>query len=162
MPRYTAPTKDLQFILHNVLKATEAGIPGYDELEAEFTNAVLEQADCDLLLDVNNVFVNSINHGYDAHAFMRAMPAERVRYFHVAGHYTEAEDLRIDTHGDAVCDPVWDLLAEAYALFGPVPTLLERDFNLPPMEELLGEVAHIKRLQADAADQSSQRVIASG
>jgi len=129
--------------------------------EIEFTNAVLEEADCDLLLDVNNVYVNSINHGYDAHEFMRAMPAERVRYFHVAGHYTEAEDLRIDTHGDAVCDPVWELLADAYALFGPVPTLLERDFNLPPMEELLGEIARIRQLQT-AAGGATEREAASG
>ena len=116
--------------------------------EAEFTNAVLEEADCDLLLDVNNIFVNSINHRYDAQEFMRAMPAERIRYFHVAGHYVEAEDLRIDTHGDAVADPVWDLLDDAYKLFGPVPTLLERDFNLPPVEELLGEVRRIRSMQA--------------
>lgn len=120
--------------------------------EAEFTNAILEEADCDLLLDVNNIFVNSINHGYDGHAFMRAMPAERIRYFHVAGHYVEAEDLRIDTHGDAVCDPVWRLLADAYKLFGPVPTLLERDFNLPPVAELLDEVRHVKSLQSAAGE----------
>lgn len=117
--------------------------------EAEFTRAVLEEADCDLLLDVNNIYVNSINHRYDAHEFMRAMPAERVKYFHVAGHYVEAPDLRIDTHGDAVCDPVWQLLADAYAHFGPVPTLLERDFNLPPVDELLAEVQRIKSLQAE-------------
>lgn len=117
--------------------------------EEEFTNAVLEEADCDLLLDINNIFVNSINHRYDAHAFMHAMPAERVKYFHVAGHYVEAEDLRVDTHGDAVSDPVWQLLADAYAHFGPVPTLLERDFNLPPLDELLGEVQRIKSLQGD-------------
>ena len=117
--------------------------------EEEFTNAVLEEADCDLLLDINNIFVNSINHRYDAHAFMHAMPAERVKYFHVAGHYVEAEDLRVDTHGDAVSDPVWQLLADAYAHFGPVPTLLERDFNLPPLDELLGEVRRIKSLQGD-------------
>lgn len=129
--------------------------------EAEFTRAVLEEADCDLLLDVNNIFVNSINHRYDAREFMRAMPAERVRYFHVAGHYVEAEDLRVDTHGDAVADPVWALLADAYAHFGPVPTLLERDFNLPPVDELLGEVRHIKALQA-ASTESEGKEAAGG
>jgi len=122
--------------------------------EADFTNAVLEAADCDLLLDVNNIFVNSVNHGYDAREFMRAMPADRVRYFHVAGHYVEAEDLRVDTHGDAVADPVWALLADAYEHFGPVPTLLERDFNLPPLANLLDEVRRIKGLQAGAAENS--------
>ena len=118
--------------------------------EVEFTRAVLDEADCDLLLDINNIFVNSVNHRYDAREFMYAMPAERVRYFHVAGHYVESEDLRVDTHGDAVSDPVWQLLAEAYEHFGPVPTLLERDFNLPPLEELVGEVNRIKSLQARA------------
>ena len=119
--------------------------------EADFVNAVLEEADCDLMLDINNIVVNSINHGYDAHEFMLRMPAERIRYFHLAGHYVEAEDLRIDTHGDAVDDQAWQLLADAYAHFGPVPTLLERDFNFPPIEELLDEVRRIRALQADAA-----------
>jgi len=123
--------------------------------EAEFTRAVLEEADCDLLLDINNIVVNSINHGYDAEAFMHAMPPERVKYFHIAGHYVEAEDLRIDTHGDAVGDQAWDLLASAYAHFGPVPTLLERDFNFPPVPELLEEVRRIRQLQV-AAEKPAQ------
>ena len=115
--------------------------------EREFLLAVLEEADCDLMLDINNIVVNSINHRYDASEFLRAMPAERIRYFHLAGHFVEDEDLRIDTHGTPVDDEAWALLQEAYALFGPVPTLLERDFNFPPMEELLGEVRRIKELQ---------------
>ena len=119
--------------------------------EIEFTNAVLEEADCDLLLDVNNIVVNSINHRYDAHEFLRAMPRERVRYFHIAGHYVEAEDLRVDTHGTAVGDAAWALLADAYERFGPVPTLLERDFNFPPLPELLAEVERIRTLQQAAA-----------
>ncbi|HEX7719681.1 MAG TPA: DUF692 domain-containing protein [Woeseiaceae bacterium] len=117
--------------------------------EKEFTLAVLEEADCDLLLDINNVIVNSINHRYDANEFIRAMPAERVRYFHLAGHYVEAPDLRIDTHGDAVGDAAWQLLAEAYRIFGPVPTLLERDFNFPPIDELMGELRRIRSMQSD-------------
>jgi len=117
--------------------------------EIEFTRAVLDQADCDLLLDINNIVVNSINHNYDAREFMLAMPKGRVRYFHQAGHYVEAEDLRVDTHGAAVGDAAWALLAEALAHFGPVPTLLERDFNFPPVEELLDEVRRIKFLQAE-------------
>jgi uncharacterized protein (UPF0276 family) len=122
--------------------------------EAEFTNAVLEEADCDLLLDINNIIVNSINHRYDATEFMLAMPKERIKYFHLAGHYVEAEDLRIDTHGAAVGKQAWDLLGEAYAHFGPVPTLLERDFNFPPLEELLEEVRQIKALQETVAGAS--------
>lgn len=118
--------------------------------EADFLKAVIEEADCDLLLDINNIIVNSINHKYDAREFMLDMPADRISYFHLAGHYVEAEDLRIDTHGDAVIDPVWNLLGEAYAHFGPVPTLLERDFNFPPMADLLTEVRRIKSMQEEA------------
>jgi uncharacterized protein (UPF0276 family) len=125
--------------------------------EIEFINAVLEEADCDLLLDVNNIVVNSINHRYDAHEFMHAMPAERLKYFHVAGHYVEAEDLRIDTHGDAICDQVWDLLGDAYAHFGPIPTLLERDFNFPPVAELVGEIQRIKLLQRERGSENRQQ-----
>jgi uncharacterized protein (UPF0276 family) len=117
--------------------------------EKDFLLAVLEEADCDLMLDINNIVVNSINHRYDATDFLRDMPAERIRYFHLAGHYVEDEDLRIDTHASAVDDQAWALLASAYRQFGPVPTLLERDFNFPPLEELLDEVRHIKRLQLE-------------
>ena len=117
--------------------------------EKEFLLAVLEESDCDLMLDINNIVVNSINHNYDASAFLRDMPAERIRYFHIAGHHVEAPDLRIDTHGAAVDQQSWELLDEAYRHFGPVPTLLERDFNFPPIEELLDEVRRIKQLQTD-------------
>jgi hypothetical protein len=122
--------------------------------EIEFTRAVLEEADCDLLLDINNIVVNSINHSYDAREFLLAMPKERVRYFHQAGHYVEAPDLRVDTHGAAVGDAAWSLLAEAFAHFGPVPTLLERDFNFPPVEELVDEVRRIKSMQSDVLPSS--------
>lgn len=123
--------------------------PHADMSEVEFINAVVEASGCDLLLDVNNIYVNSINHGYEASAFLRALPLKRVRYIHVAGHYDEAPDLKVDTHGADVIDPVWNLLAEAYGLLGPLPTLLERDFNLPPLPELLQEVGQIRRLQAE-------------
>jgi len=116
--------------------------------EADFLLAVLEESDCDLMLDINNIVVNSINHGYDASEFLHRMPQDRIRYFHQAGHYVEAEDLRIDTHGAAVDKQAWALLGDAYERFGPVPTLLERDFNFPPMEELLDEVRRIKSMQA--------------
>ncbi len=120
--------------------------------EKEFLLAVLQESDCDLMLDINNIVVNSINHGYDANAFLKDMPADRIRYFHLAGHYVEAPDLRIDTHGSAVDDQAWKLLEEAYAHFGPVPTLLERDFNFPPMDELLDEVRRIKQLQIETTN----------
>ena len=130
--------------------------------EIDFVNAVLEEADCDLLLDINNIVVNSINHRYDAREFMLAMPKDRIRYFHLAGHYVEAEDLRVDTHGDAVSDPVWNLLAEAYTHFGPVPTLLERDFNFPPVDELLDELRRIRSLQAESDKNSATTGISHG
>ena len=126
-----------------------AGVAALDE--ATFINAVLEEADCDLLLDVNNVYVNAINHGYGAHAFLARMPARRIASYHVAGHYDEAIDLKVDTHGAPVKGDVWDLLAAAYRLHGVRPTLLERDFNLPPLAELLAEVERIRQLQQHAS-----------
>lgn len=122
--------------------------PGKEMEEIDFLNAVISEADCDLHLDVNNIYVNSINHNYDPYEFLSKMPGERIVYCHVAGHYDEAEDLRVDTHGADVIDPVWDLLEAAYRQFGVFPTLLERDFNIPPLEELLTEVDTIARLQA--------------
>ena len=122
--------------------------PGQEMAEVDFINAVLAEAECDLLLDVNNIYVNSINFCYDPYAFLRALDVSRTRYIHVAGHYVEAEDLRVDTHASAVIEPVWNLLATAYARVGPVPTLLERDFNFPPIAELLGEVDRIRAIQA--------------
>jgi len=121
--------------------------PGQEMPEIEFINAILEEADCYLHLDINNIYVNSINHRYDAETFMKSLPGERIAYAHIAGHYVEAEDLRIDTHGSDVIDPVWDLLAKAYAHFGVFPTLLERDFNIPPLEKLLQEVDRIAAIQ---------------
>ena len=121
--------------------------PGQELSELEFINAVLSEADCALLLDVNNIFVNSVNHRYDADAFLAGLPVERTVYMHVAGHYVEAEDLRVDTHGADVIDPVWELLDRAYACFGPLPTLLERDFNIPPLTQLLGELGQVRHIQ---------------
>lgn len=127
--------------------------PGQQLSEIDFVKAVIEQADCDLLLDVNNVYVNSVNHDYDAEEFIAALPAERVAYMHIAGHYRESETLIIDTHGADVIDPVWQLLDFTYQTIGIKPTLLERDFNLPPINELLQEVASIRYYQ-DAQGQS--------
>ena len=122
--------------------------PGAEMPESEFVQAVLEEADCGLLLDVNNIFVNAVNHGYDPLAFLKALPLGRFWYIHTAGHHVEAADLRVDTHGDEVCSDVWSLLESTYRLCGPVPTLLERDFNFPPLDELLGEVARIHEIQS--------------
>lgn len=136
-----------RLVLENV--STYAA-PGSEMREIDFVTAVLEQADCELLLDINNIYVNSINHGFDAAAYLAALPGHRIRYAHMAGHYVEADDLRIDTHGDDVCPAVWQLLRQAYAQFGVFPTLLERDFNIPPLPELLQEVEQIRRCQHEA------------
>lgn len=121
--------------------------PAAQMTELEFVNAVLQEADCQLLLDVNNIYVNSVNHQYDAHGFLTSMPTERIAYLHIAGHYQQAEDLIIDTHGADINDPVWALLQTCYATHGVVPTLLERDFNLPTTAELLLEIDKIRDYQ---------------
>ncbi len=136
--------------------------PGKQMEEIDFINAVLEEADCDLLLDVNNIYVNSINHRYNAEQFLYALPARRVVYVHVAGHYNEAEDLLVDTHGADVITPVWELLDKAYTHCGVVPTLLERDFNVPPLTELLNEVDRIIEIQARHAHQNSAQHVRLG
>lgn len=132
--------------------------PQQELSEIDFICAVLEEADCDLLLDVNNIYVNSINHGYDAEDFLAALPGKRIAYGHIAGHFVEAEDLLVDTHGADVIDPVWRLLDSAYHHFGVFPTLLERDFNLPPVKELLAEVNTIKTRQKVADNSLSLNI----
>ena len=119
---------------------------------------LLSESGSDLLLDVNNIYVNSINHGYDPIAFLDSLPLERARYIHVAGHYDEADDLKVDTHGADVIDPVWYILAQAYQRTGVLPTLLERDFNLPPLAELLAEVEQVRRLQREAPERHNVAV----
>jgi len=123
--------------------------PGAEMTESEFIRAVVDEAGCLLHLDVNNIVVNSLNHGFNASEFLRALPLDRTCYIHVAGHYVEPDGLVIDTHGADVIDPVWQLLKEAYALCGAVPTCLERDFNFPELGALGQEVEQIATLQAD-------------
>lgn len=124
--------------------------PGQEMSEIDFINYVLDKSDCGLLLDVNNIYVNSVNHKYDPFEFLAGMPKERIMYAHIAGHFDEAEDLIVDTHGADVISPVWELLDKAYELFGVFPTMLERDFNFPPLAELLAEVNQIKAAQTKA------------
>ncbi len=121
--------------------------PGKEMNEIDFFNAVVNEADCDILLDINNIYVNSVNHGYSAEEFLKAMPGKRIAYAHIAGHYVEADDFLVDTHGATVIDPVWKLLGKAYELYGVFPTLLERDFNIPSLAELTKEVQTIKTIQ---------------
>ena len=117
--------------------------PISDMDELSFINAVIDEADCWLHLDVNNIYVNSVNHGYDAEQFLLGLYGERIAYCHVAGHDQQSADLIIDSHGQDVIDPVWNLLETAYDQFGLFPTLLERDFNIPPLADLVNEVEKI-------------------
>lgn len=111
--------------------------------EIEFINALLKQADCNMLLDINNVYVNSQNHHYDPYTFINSLPAERICYLHIAGHHRQPNNRILDTHGMPVCDEVWNLLAHTYAHIGLRPTLLERDNFVPGLDELKAELARV-------------------
>jgi uncharacterized protein len=129
--------------------------PGAEMSEGEFIRSIVREADCLLHLDVNNIYVNCRNFGFDALAFLDELPLERTAYVHVAGHYVEPDGLLIDTHGAGVIDPVWSLLEAAYQRIGPVPTCLERDFNIPDLQQLTAEVEVIARLQAATRQQKA-------
>ncbi len=142
------------FLLENISWYAELGEP--EMSEHDFLNEVLERADCGWLLDINNIYVNSQNHGFDAKAFLEGLPLHRVKQMHIAGHSWDEEDqLIIDTHGAPVIDPVLDLftwvLPKIFAATGEaVPVLLERDTRIPPFEELLAEQRKLQALY-DAA-----------
>ncbi len=131
--------------------------PGKQMEEIEFLNAVVEEANCRLLLDVNNVYVNSINHGFDAKDYLQKIPTDKISYLHIAGHYEEAVDLLVDTHGASVKQDVWDLLDFTYQHHGVIPTLLERDFNIPSVDDLMSEIRLIKQAQRLAGGDHVQR-----
>lgn len=107
--------------------------------EWEFYSTVVEQADCLMLLDINNIYVSAINHGFDPLDYLNGVPLERVQQFHLAGH-TSYGDFIVDTHDHPVVDPVWDLYARAVERFGRVSTMIERDDNFPPFDELMAEL----------------------
>lgn len=158
-----ARVRQVQDILEQPMvleNASYYAAPDQQMSESQFITAVLEESNCGLLLDVNNIYVNSINHRYNASEFLKSLPLERAQYIHIAGHFDEAEDLKVDTHGDDIIDSVWDLLAEAYQLCGLLPTLLERDFNIPPLHELMSEVAHIRHIQAQTSTALQEQISA--
>ena len=139
---------DVDLAFENVSYYAPQGEDGLDE--ARFCVEVLERTDGKMLLDVNNVYVNSRNFGFDPKAFIDLIPPERVVQMHVAGHFVRDDGLRIDTHGEAVCEDVYELLGYALRHVGPVPVLLERDNDIPPLEELLAEVERLSAIY-DAA-----------
>jgi len=146
--RQTQDILGQRIAIENASFYVQAPISTMDELS--FIKAVLTEADCLLHLDINNIYVNSVNFGFDARAFLQGIPGERIVYAHMAGHYQQAPDLLIDTHGTDVIDPVWLLLEEAYQLFGSFPTCLERDNNIPPLPVLMREVNKIADLQKNS------------
>ena len=113
--------------------------------EWEFLSAVCEAADCLILLDINNIYVSSHNHGFDAMDYLRGVPAARVRQFHLAGH-THNGNIIVDTHDQPIIRDVWDLYADAVRLLGPVSTMIERDANIPPLEVLMTELDKARRI----------------
>lgn len=117
--------------------------------EWDFVSAVCEQADCLLLLDVNNIYVSSVNHGFDAIAYLNAMPMHRVQQIHLAGHSHNGDHI-IDTHDHPVADPVWALYAHACRRFGPVAAMIERDDHIPPLPDLIDELDHARAVAAGA------------
>jgi len=125
-----------------------------DEMsEWQFIAELLQRADCELLLDVNNVYVSSVNHGFDARRFIDAMPRERVRQIHLAGHEDHGDHL-IDTHDHPVCPAVWDLYAYTVRRLGEVPAMIERDDHIPPLAELLDELDQARAVAAAALDKA--------
>lgn len=114
--------------------------------EADFINEVVQRSGCQLLLDVNNIYVNAFNHHYDAKAFIAQLPLDRVAYIHMAGHEQVAPDMILDTHGHPVADPVYDLFEWTIRQIAPVPVLLERDFNIPQMQDLQAELNRLKAI----------------
>jgi uncharacterized protein (UPF0276 family) len=141
-----------QILLENVSSYLEFGAS--DMSEWEFLSEVARRADCAILLDINNVYVNSVNHGFDASRYLRAVPKERVRQFHLAGH-SDTEGHLIDTHDHPIAAPVWALYAQAVALFGPVPTMIERDDDIPPLGELVAELDVARAAAANAAREAA-------
>lgn len=143
--RQTQEILEQRIAIENTSFYVAAPISEMDEIS--FINAVLTEADCDLHLDINNVYVNSVNFHFDPYRFLDQVPAKRVVYGHLAGHWQAQADLLVDTHGEAVIEPVWQLLDYAYQHLGVFPTLLERDSNIPALAEVLAEVHRIAQLQ---------------
>jgi len=138
-----------RLLLENV--SSYVSFAGDEMSEWDFIADLVRRADCELLLDVNNVYVSSRNHGFDAHTFIDAMPRERVRQIHLAGHEDHGSHL-VDTHDHPVCDAVWQLYTYTVQRLGAVPTMIERDDHIPPLPELLAELGQARAVQAQALD----------
>lgn len=131
------------------LEFNQSEIPEWD-----FLSELLEKADCGLLLDINNVYVSSVNHGFNPLTYLKSIPKERIGQIHLAGHSTMKGDYLIDTHDTPICDEVWDLYRWAVSQFDLVSTMVERDDNIPEWEELEKEVLKIKRIRDEEQKKS--------
>ena len=136
---------EMPLVLENVSYYTPVAA---EMTEVEFISAIVKESGCNMLLDVNNVYVNSFNHEYEPKEFIKKLPLDKVAYIHMAGHEQISDTLIIDTHGQAVIDPVFELFDYAVGLVKPVPVLLERDFNIPELEELQGEISRMDTIIA--------------
>ncbi len=141
-----------RILLENV--SSYVTYPESEMSEWEFLREIAVRADCLILLDINNIYVSSVNHEFDPLTYLDAIPADRVWQFHLAGH-RNLGDYLIDTHDEPVIDPVWQLYTRAVQRFGRVSTMIERDDNIPPLTELLAELDHARRLAADAPRQTA-------
>jgi uncharacterized protein len=150
--RQTQDILEQRIAVENASFYVAAPISEMDEIT--FIQAVLTEADCDLHLDINNVYVNSVNFGFNASDYLKQIPGERIVYSHIAGHLEVEPDLLVDTHGEPIIDPVWSLLEQVYAQFGTFPTLLERDTNIPPLTDILPELNKIKQIQTHLTSQT--------
>ncbi len=150
-----------RFVLENI--STYGDYKSSQMPEWEFVSRIAEEADCLILLDINNIYVNSVNHGFDPHDYLANIPVERVQQFHLAGHINRGTHI-IDTHDSPIINSVWSLYQTAVARFstsnlGPVSTMIERDDNLPPLEELITELEYAKKLAAEVADEKELEAV---
>ncbi|WP_295637988.1 DUF692 domain-containing protein [uncultured Methylibium sp.] len=136
-----------RLLLENV--SSYVAFAGDEMSEWDFVAELARRADCELLLDVNNVYVSSVNHGFDPRRYIDAIPAARVRQIHLAGHEEHGDHL-IDTHDHPVRDEVWSLYAYTTRRLGAVPAMIERDDRIPPLDDLLAELDVARRVQAEA------------
>lgn len=157
--RQAAEILERPVVVENV--STYCVMPGSTMTECAFVRAVCEEADCGLLLDVNNVYVNARNHGRDALTMLKELPLERTRYIHLAGFLDEGWVV-IDTHGAPVAEEVWTLYRQALGLVGPAPTLIEWDLQIPPLDVVLDQADRARAIQDDVRSAAARAAVAEG
>lgn len=135
---------EVPFAVENISYYAPCGAP--EMTEADFIRAVIEESDALLLFDVNNVYVNSVNHRFDPHDYIKKIPLDRIAYVHIAGHKRKKKDFVLDTHGEDIIHPVWRLLEEVSKKVALPSVMIERDGNIPPIEDLVGELRNVHHI----------------